>query len=109
MKITAIAYNTFREAIRNKILYSVLLVTAAIVIISSIFGAVSIGDQVKVVKDFGLFCISFFGAIITIVAGVSLLNKELKQKLSTTSFPNQSLDGSSCSGSFLVSQQPLGC
>ena len=79
-KIFAIALNTFREALRNKILYSVILFAIIIVGISALFGSVTVGSQVNVVKDFGLFSLSFFGAIITIISGVSLLNRELKQK-----------------------------
>lgn len=79
-KILVIAANTFREAVRNKILYTVLFFALIIVLISALFGSVSIGDEVKVVKDFGLFSLSFFGTVITIIAGVNLLNKELRQK-----------------------------
>lgn len=80
MKVWAIALNTFREAVRNKILYSVILFAIVVVAISALFGSVTMGSQLKVIKDFGLFSLSFFGAIITILSGVSLLNKELKQK-----------------------------
>lgn len=80
MKVHAIILNTFREAIRNRILYSAVLFAVLLVGVSAFFGAVSIGSQEKVIKDFGLFSLSFFGAIITILSGVSLLNKELKQK-----------------------------
>lgn len=80
MKVWAIALNTFREAVRNKILYSVILFAVVIVAVSALFGSVTLGSQTKVIKDFGLFSLSFFGAIITILSGVSLLNKELKQK-----------------------------
>ncbi|MCB0358167.1 MAG: ABC transporter permease subunit [Bdellovibrionales bacterium] len=80
MKVQAIALNTFREAVRNKILYSVVLFAIVLVLVSALFGAVTIGDQAKVIKDFGLFSLSFFGAIITIICGTTLLNKELKQK-----------------------------
>ena len=80
MKIYAIALNTFREAVRNKILYSVLAFAVLLVAISALFGSVTIGETQRVIKDFGLFALSFFGAISTIICGVSLLNKELKQK-----------------------------
>lgn len=79
-RILAIALNTFREAIRNYILYSVISFALLLVGISAFFGAVSIGDQLKVIKDFGLFSLSFFGALLTMISGVSLLNKELRQK-----------------------------
>lgn len=80
MKVLAIALNTFREAIRNKILYSVILFAFFILLVATLFASVSIGSMTKVIKDFGLFSLSFFGALLSIVAGVSLLNKELKQK-----------------------------
>ena len=80
MKVIMIALNTFREALRNKILYSVLFFALAMIGVSALYASVSMGSQIKVVKDFGLFSLSFFGAIIAILAGVSLLNKEIKQK-----------------------------
>lgn len=80
MRVFAIALNTFREAIRNKILYSILLFAFVVVGISAIFGSASIGDQMKFVKDFSLMSISLFGVVIAIVLGVSLLSKELGKK-----------------------------
>ena len=80
MKILSIALNTCREALRNKILYSAIFFFVLLIAASAFFGAVTIGDQVKVIKDFGLFAISFFGAVLTTIVGVSLLNRELKQK-----------------------------
>lgn len=80
MKIWAIALNTFREAIRNKVLYSVVFFAAFVVAVSALFGSVTIGSTARVVKDFGLFSLSFFGAVTTVLCGISLLQKELKQK-----------------------------
>ncbi|MCC6221540.1 MAG: ABC transporter permease [Deltaproteobacteria bacterium] len=80
MKVIAIAINTFKEAIRNKILYSVILFAGILIAVSALFGSVTIGSQVNVIKDFGLFALSFFGTIITIICGVSLLSRELKQR-----------------------------
>lgn len=80
MKILAIALNTFREAVRNQIVYSVVLFAFVLVGVSSLFGSVTIGDQLKVIKDFGLFSLSFCGAVLTMLCGTSLLQKELKNK-----------------------------
>ncbi len=80
MNILIIAKNTFKEAVRNKIIYSTFLFFSLLVIVSAIFGSVTLGDKVKVIKDFGLFGISFFASILTIINGVNLLNKEIKQK-----------------------------
>lgn len=80
MKILAIAYNTFLEALRNKALYSVLFFALLIICVAALYGSVSLGSTRDVVRDFGLFSLSFFGSILTIIAGVTLLNRELKQK-----------------------------
>lgn len=80
MKIFAIGINTAREAIRNRILYSILFFAMLVVAISAVFGAASIGDQMKFVKDFSLMSVSLFGVIIAIVLGVNMLHQELGKK-----------------------------
>ena len=80
MKVFAIALNTSREAIRNKVLYSILLFACLVTAISAVFGSASIGDTVKFIKDFSLFSISLFGIVTTVVLGVSLLSKELGKR-----------------------------
>jgi ABC-type transport system involved in multi-copper enzyme maturation permease subunit len=79
-KVMALALNTAREAIRNRILYSILFFAVLMVIVSAAFGAASIGDQLKYMKDFSLFSVSLFGVVIAIVLGVNLLHQELTKK-----------------------------
>lgn len=79
-KIVAIALNTGREAVRNRILYSILFFAVLLVAVSAVFGAASIGDQTKYMKDFSLMSVSLFGVIIAIVLGVNLLHQELGRK-----------------------------
>lgn len=79
-RVYAIALNTFREAIRNKILYSVLFFAGLLIGVSAFFGAVTIGSQSQVIKDFGLTLTLFFGVVTTIIVGVSLLHKELARR-----------------------------
>lgn len=78
--IYTIALNTFREAIRSRILYAIIFFMVVIVAVSSLFGSVSIGDQAKVIKDFGLFSISFFAVAYAVISGAAFLDKELKRK-----------------------------
>ena len=79
-KILAIAFNTFKEAIRNKILNSVVIFAVVLMLIAALFSSVSIGDKYKVIKDFGLFGVSFLGALAAVLGGVNLLNNEIKRK-----------------------------
>jgi ABC-type transport system involved in multi-copper enzyme maturation permease subunit len=80
VKVIAITINTAREAIRNKVLYSILFFALLMVGVSALFGSASIGDKMKFVKDFSLLGISLFGVITTVVLGVNLLTKELGKR-----------------------------
>lgn len=79
-KITAIALTTFRELVRSSVLYIVLFFAAAIVLLAAALGSVTIGDQLLVIKDFGLASASFFSVIFAVIAGTQLLHKELSRK-----------------------------
>ena len=78
--IWVIADNTFREAIRNKILYILLLVALAMITSSIVFSKMSLDQSVRVVIDFGMATISLFGVVIAIFIGVNLLYHELDRK-----------------------------
>jgi ABC-type transport system involved in multi-copper enzyme maturation permease subunit len=80
MKTLAIARNTAREALRNKVLYSIIGFAALVVGVAALFGSASIGNQMKFVKDFSLAAISLFGVVIAVTLGVSMLSKELGRR-----------------------------
>ncbi len=88
-KVLALALNTTREAVRNRVLYSILFFAVLMVVVSAIFGSASIGDPMRYVKDFSLMSISLFGVIIAVVLGVNLLHQELSKRtiLNTLSKP----------------------
>jgi len=78
--IITIAKNTFKETIRDKILYGI-LAFALLFLLSTIFlGSISLGEDIKVIKDFGLSGIYIFSLIITIFLGTSLIYKELEKR-----------------------------
>lgn len=79
-RIAAIARNTSRESIRNKVLYSVMFFAALLIVIASAFGSVSIGDSVKFVKDFALTGLSLFGVAATVVLGVTMVHNEVQRR-----------------------------
>ena len=78
--IITIANLTLKEALRSKVIYAVLFFAALVVVAAALFGSVSIGDTATVIRDFGLGCISFFSVLYTVIAGSSLLSKELNRK-----------------------------
>jgi ABC-type transport system involved in multi-copper enzyme maturation permease subunit len=79
-KVFAIARNTFREAIRDKILYAILFFALLMLSASLVLGELSLGHSVKVTTDFGLTAISWFGILIAIFTGVSLVHKEIDKR-----------------------------
>lgn len=80
MKIRAIAANTFREAIRDRILYLLLFFAAACIVFSRILALLTVGDRVKIIKDAGLASLSLFGALMAILMGTGLVYKEIEKK-----------------------------
>jgi ABC-type transport system involved in multi-copper enzyme maturation permease subunit len=78
--ILTISLNTFREAVRNKILYSLLAFAVLVIVASMAFGALSVHEEVRLTADLGLGGMSLFSVIIAIFVGVNLLYKELERK-----------------------------
>jgi ABC-type transport system involved in multi-copper enzyme maturation permease subunit len=76
----AIALNTFREAIRNKVLYSLLFFAVALITSALALGQVSLHEDARVTRDLGLGGIALFSVLIAIFVGVNLVYKELERK-----------------------------
>ncbi|MGA1843760.1 MAG: ABC transporter permease [bacterium] len=80
MKWISVAFNTFKEAIRNHILYNLLIFALLIIGGSTIIGNLTIGQGDKVITDIGLASISIFGVLIAIFVGIGLVYKEIDRK-----------------------------
>lgn len=80
MKILTIAVNTFREAIRDKILYNLLFFAIAIMFFSLSISNLTLGQRVKIVMDVGLASMSIFGLLIAIFVGIQLVYKEIQRR-----------------------------
>lgn len=80
VRIKAIAFNTFREAVRDRVLYNlvlfVLLLTGAAIFIGELSG----GQERKVIVDLGLSAVLLFGVFISIFVGVGLVYKEIERR-----------------------------
>jgi Cu-processing system permease protein len=79
-RIWAIAINTFREAVRDKILYGVLGFATAILLFTLALAELSLDQQERVVRDLGLASISLFSVVVAVFLGSSLLYKEIERK-----------------------------
>src|SRR5512144_1638596 len=80
MRLIAIAGNTFRENIRDKILYNLILFALLMIVSSFILGKLTLGFEDKVIIDLGLSSISVFGTLIAIFIGIQLVYKEIERR-----------------------------
>lgn len=79
-KVLAIALNTFKEAVRNKVLYFLLIFAILIIVFSSFISDLSIASPERLIKTLGLASIDFFGFLIAVFVGVYLVYNELDKK-----------------------------
>jgi ABC-type transport system involved in multi-copper enzyme maturation permease subunit len=79
-RMWAIALNTFREAVRNKVLAILVMFAVALMAFSLVLGQLSLHEEIRIIKDLGLAGISIFGVVIALFLGVNLLSKELDRK-----------------------------
>ncbi len=75
-----IAQNTFRETIRNKVLYNILLVAGVALMLSISFGDLSVFSRGQVMTDFGLATMSLTGLLLAVFIGVGMLGVEISSK-----------------------------
>lgn len=80
MKVLAIAINTFKETIRDKILYNLLFFALLMIGSSYFLSELSLTDHQKIIVDVGLAGISIFGVLMAIFIGIGLVSKEIERK-----------------------------
>ncbi len=79
-RLAAIALNTFREAVRDRVLYNLILFVLLLVASAPLFSQISIGMERMILVNVALSSISLFGVIIAIFIGIGLVSKEIEKK-----------------------------
>ncbi len=79
-RILTIAEMAFIEAIRDKILYSILLFALAMIASSAVLVTLSVGGEGRIAKDLGLACITLFGVFISVFIGTNLVSREIERR-----------------------------
>jgi ABC-type transport system involved in multi-copper enzyme maturation permease subunit len=79
-RIVAISKNAFREAVRDRILYNLILFVLLIAVSTIFIGELTAGEGPRVVVNLGLSSVLLFGAFIAIFVGVSLVWKEIEKR-----------------------------
>jgi len=79
-RILCISANTFRETIRNKILYAILAFALMVIGLTFFLADLSVGDLARIIADIGLASIHVFGVIMAVFLGITLVNQEIDRK-----------------------------
>lgn len=78
--VLAVLLNTYREVVRNKVLYAILFYTVLIVLAGHFFADISLNQERRIVLDIGLALMSLFSVVLALFAGTSIIYKEIEKK-----------------------------
>jgi len=79
-RVTYIAANTFREAVRDRVLYNLIAFAVLMSGAAILVGQISIDIERLVVVNLGLTAVSLFGVVIAIFIGIGLVSKEIEKR-----------------------------
>lgn len=75
-----VAVSVFRESVRDRVFYSLVLFGVLLIAVSYLIGQLTAGQDIKIIKDFGLAAISVIGLLIAVLVGVGLVWKEVERR-----------------------------
>jgi len=79
-RVAAITRNTFREAVRDRVLYNLVLFVLLLTGAAVFLGELSAAQELKIIVDMGLSAALLFGVFISIFVGVGLVYKEIERR-----------------------------
>ena len=79
-RIWAIGLNTFREAVRIRVLYGILVLVVGANLMTLVLGQMIPNEEARVTRDIGIAAISAFGSLTAIFLGVFLLYTEVQRR-----------------------------
>ncbi|HEY5996256.1 MAG TPA: ABC transporter permease [Candidatus Deferrimicrobiaceae bacterium] len=79
-RLFSIATNTFRETVRNKVLYAILAFALFVIGMTNFLADISVGELTRIIADVGLASIHVFGVVMAVFLGISLVSREIERK-----------------------------
>ena len=79
-RVVAIALHTFKEAVRDRVLYNLVVFALLLIGAAILLGTISVGIERTILVNLGLSSISVFGLLISIFIGVGLVAKEIEKR-----------------------------
>lgn len=78
--VAAITLNTFRETVRDRVLYAIVIFALMATLAGLVLGTLSVQQDVRILEDLGLFAITIFGGLIAMFVGTNLVFKEIDKR-----------------------------
>ena len=79
-RVGVVAWNTFREAVRDRVLYNLVFFALLMIAAAILVGQISIGIESIVIVSLGLSAISVIGLLMAVFIGVGLVYKEMDKR-----------------------------
>jgi ABC-type transport system involved in multi-copper enzyme maturation permease subunit len=79
-RVAVVALNTFREAVRDRVLYNLVFFALLMMAAGILVGQISIGIEESVIVSLGLSAISVIGLLISVFIGDALVSKEMDKR-----------------------------
>lgn len=80
LSVARIAFSVFKESVRDRVLYNLVLFAVLLIGASYLLGQLTAGQELKIIKDLGLAAMSVFGLFIAIFIGIGLVSKEVERR-----------------------------
>lgn len=79
-RVLIVAANTFREAVRDRVLYNLVFFALLMIAAAVVVGQISVAIENEVMISLGLSAVSLIGLLIAIFTGVGLVSKEIDKR-----------------------------
>lgn len=80
MNALLIAQNTFREAVRDRVLAGILVGGLVLLALTRVGSSLAMGEDLRLTVDLGLSSISLLGLLVILLVGTSLVAKEIERR-----------------------------
>ena len=78
--VGAIAFNTVREALRNRLMYAIFAVSVLVTFVSVVISTLSYVEGTRIMQDFAFATMRMFTVGTAILLGINLLHREVERR-----------------------------
>ena len=79
-RIATIAWHAYKESVRERVLYNLVVFALLLIGAAILFGSISVGIDYMIIVNLGLSSISVFGLFMAVFIGIGLVWKEIDRR-----------------------------